>query len=117
MFGFNRPRAGTSDLLPPRALGSPGPVRPGRFPILEHYSNRLEELEDEVLSQPRHETVRQIHAIKRELLIVRRAVWPVREVIASLVRERHENLSETTRAWRNGRSRAFCSSTWWIPPA
>ena len=69
------------------------------FPILEHYSERLEDLEDEVLARPSQQTIAQIHQIKRELLLVRRAVWPMREVIGTLVREQHENLSETTRTY------------------
>jgi magnesium transporter len=69
------------------------------FPILEFYSDRLEDLEDEVLTRPSQATIGQIHQIKRELLLVRRALWPVREVIGSLSREPHVNLSETTRTF------------------
>ena len=39
----------------------------------------------------------QIHRLKRELLLLRRAVWPMREVVQTLQREPHECLSETTR--------------------
>jgi magnesium transporter len=69
------------------------------FPILEHYSDRLEEIEDEVLSRPTPRTIQQIHEVKRELLLLRRAVWPTREVISTLTREQHECLSETTRTY------------------
>lgn len=69
------------------------------FPILEHYSDQLEELEDAVLERPEPAVIQQIHAVKRELLLVRRASWPMREVVASLAREPHECLSETTRTY------------------
>jgi magnesium transporter len=69
------------------------------FPILEHYSDRLEELEDEVLEKPDRQVIQRIHGTKRELLLLRRAVWPMREVINSLAREHHECLSPTTQTY------------------
>jgi magnesium transporter len=69
------------------------------FPILEHYGDRLEELEDEVLGNPDPGTVQEVHDIKRELLLFRRAVWPMREVVSVLQREPHECLTEDTRAY------------------
>ena len=39
------------------------------FPILEHFGDRLEDLEDLVLERPRPDTVREIHHVKRELLL------------------------------------------------
>jgi magnesium transporter len=69
------------------------------FPILEYYSDRLEELEDEVLQRPDKRVIQRIHATKRELLLLRRAVWPMREVINGLVREHHECLSPVTQTY------------------
>jgi magnesium transporter len=69
------------------------------FPILEHYSDLLEELEDQVLSRPDKRVIARIHAVKRELLLLRRAVWPMREVINALAREHHECLSATTQTY------------------
>jgi magnesium transporter len=69
------------------------------FPILENYSDRLEELEEEVLSNPQHTVINAIHKIKRDLLLVRRAAWPMREVIAFLHRESHECMSDITRVY------------------
>ena len=69
------------------------------FPILEHYGDRLEDLEDWVLSRPDRAALREIHRVKRELLLLRRAVWPMREMVHSLARETHECLSENTRTY------------------
>jgi magnesium transporter len=69
------------------------------FPILEHYSDLLEELEDEVLARPDKTVIQRIHGIKRELLLLRRAVWPMREVISALSREHHECLSANTQTY------------------
>ncbi len=69
------------------------------FPVLEFYGDRLEELEDLVLDRPDRGTISEIHAIKRELLLLRRAVWPMREVVNTMQREPHECLSDTTRTY------------------
>jgi magnesium transporter len=69
------------------------------FPVLEHYGDRLEELENLVLDRPSRETINEIHQLKRELLLLRRAVWPMREVINGLQREPHECISETSRMY------------------
>jgi magnesium transporter len=71
----------------------------GWFPLLEKYSERLEELEEELLDRPTNETLQQIHTIKRELMLIRRAAWPLRELIVQLQRDRHECLSETAQTY------------------
>jgi magnesium transporter len=69
------------------------------FPILEYYSDCLEDLEDAVLARSRHELLEEIHTVKRELLVMRRAVWPMREVIHALQREPHECMCDETRTY------------------
>lgn len=69
------------------------------FPLLEELGDRLEQLEDEVLENPTRDAISKVHVLRRELLVLRRAAWPMREVIASLMREPHECLSETTRTY------------------
>ncbi len=69
------------------------------FPILEHFSDRLESLEEAVLASPTQQTIQQVHAIKRELMVLRRAAWPTREAIHGLQREPHACVSDTTRTY------------------
>ena len=69
------------------------------YPVLERYSEWLGALEEEVLDRPTQSTLEQIHRIKRELLTMRRAAWPLRELIGHLQRERHEMLSETAQTY------------------
>lgn len=69
------------------------------FPVLEHYGNRLEALEDEVLARPSEATIQQVHRLRRELLLLRREMWPMREVLHTLQRESHECLHDTTRMY------------------
>ncbi|WP_018872278.1 magnesium/cobalt transporter CorA [Thioalkalivibrio sp. ALJ16] len=57
------------------------------FPVLEHISGRLETLEETVLDQPDRNTLNQIHILRRELLVLRRQLWPTRDVIARLMRD------------------------------
>ena len=71
----------------------------GYFPILEQYADRLEELEDEVLVNPSHETLSRIHEIKHELRTFRRVVWPQREAINALIRETSPLILEDTRVY------------------
>jgi magnesium transporter len=56
------------------------------FIVLEETGERLEALEEELLSDPRPETSARIHGIKRDLIYLRKSVWPLREIIGSLER-------------------------------
>lgn len=59
----------------------------GIFPVLESYGERIEDLETEVMSAPTHQTLTDIHQLKRELLSLRRSIWPQREAISALLRD------------------------------
>jgi magnesium transporter len=59
----------------------------GFFPVLEYYGEIIEELEDEVMSKPDRSTLTKIHHVRRELLTLRRAIWPQRDAINSLIRD------------------------------
>ena len=67
----------------------------GYFPILEVYGEKIELLEEIVLKQPTERTLAQIHQIKRELLALRRAIWPQRDVLNTLIRDGHPLLGES----------------------
>jgi len=58
----------------------------GYFPVLEHYEERIEILEDEILLNPSRAMMQEIYAIRRELLALRRLIWPLRNVMNILVR-------------------------------
>jgi magnesium transporter len=67
------------------------------FPVLEALADRLEILEEEVLARPRRELVGQIHLARRELLMLRRAVWPLREAVGRLLQEQTPRIEDDTR--------------------
>ena len=69
------------------------------FPILDETSAQLEEAEEELLSGPHLQNLQVVHLIKRDLVMIRRIAWPMRELVAQLQRERHECLSEVTQTY------------------
>lgn len=71
----------------------------GYFPVLEACGERLEDLEDRVLDQPSGEHGAEIHDIKRDLLTLRRAIWPQREMINALTRDALAQVSDLTRVY------------------
>lgn len=66
------------------------------FPILEHFSSLLESIEDEVLESPTAELQHHIHMIKRQLVILRRVLWPMREVVDKFLRDENGLIREET---------------------
>ena len=56
------------------------------FLILEKLGERIETLEESVVSEPSQTVLHDIHALKREMIFLRRSVWPLREVVSNLER-------------------------------
>lgn len=59
----------------------------GFFPVLEAYGERIERLEDEVVSNPTRQTLEKVHQVRRDLLALRRSIWPQREALNQLIRD------------------------------
>ena len=57
------------------------------FPCLEHIGETLEQLEEEVLENPRKRSLKQVHDVRNRLLFSRRIVWATREVVADFMRQ------------------------------
>ena len=69
------------------------------FPILERLGERLDTLEDELVQAPRATSLTEIHAIRRDLLTLRRAVWPLREALHHLLRDGDAAFTADTRLY------------------
>lgn len=54
------------------------------FPVLEHYSEELNDAEDSVIADPENHTVERIHALKRDFQVLRHGIWPFREALRDL---------------------------------
>jgi magnesium transporter len=69
------------------------------YQVLEAVGERTEALEERVLLDPDEETMKELHHLKRELLVVRRAIWPLREMLSSLQRSENGLMTERTRVF------------------
>jgi magnesium transporter len=56
------------------------------FMVLEKIGEKIEDIEDELVKNPTPEVLQTIHSLKRELIFLRKSVWPLREVISRLER-------------------------------
>jgi magnesium transporter len=55
------------------------------FPIVEAVEERVEALEDEVFAKPRRGVLERIFAVRKEMVVLRRSLGPLREVVANLM--------------------------------
>jgi magnesium transporter len=69
------------------------------FSILEKLGESIEALEEKLVTNPTAETLHQIHYLKREMIFLRKAVWPLREVIGGLERGESAIISDATRIY------------------
>jgi magnesium transporter len=94
--GTGRLRQSGSDYLCYALLDA---VVDGYFPWLEKLGERLDALEHALLVESRPGGLAQLHEVRRELLLVRRAVWPLREPLHELVRDEDALFRPETRVF------------------
>jgi magnesium transporter len=66
------------------------------FIILEKVGGRIEELEEILINNPKPETMQEIHRLKREMLFLRKSVWPLRELIAGIEKSESHRVKTST---------------------
>lgn len=66
------------------------------FVVLEKIGERIENLEEELIARPGPETLQAIHHLKRELIFLRKSVWPLRESVSALERGELDLIQEKT---------------------
>ncbi len=66
------------------------------FVALEQLGEKIVELEGELLSDPKPETMQAIHFLKRRLIVLRKSVWPLREVINLFERSESDLIEDST---------------------
>jgi magnesium transporter len=69
------------------------------FLILERLGETVELLEEELVTHPTTGTLQKIQKFKNEMTFVRRAVWPLREVVSGLGRKESSLVKETTEVY------------------
>jgi len=67
------------------------------FVVLEKLNNQIEDLEDELITNPGKEALHTIYTLKRELIFLRKSVWPLREIISAMERGESSLIDESTR--------------------
>ncbi|WP_441291502.1 magnesium/cobalt transporter CorA [Sorangium sp. KYC3313] len=70
----------------------------GFFPVLERLGEHIEDLEVEVIDAKRRMS-KPIHDLKRDLLTLRRAIWPQRDLVNALLREDNPIIAKDTRLY------------------
>jgi len=66
------------------------------FSILEKTGDKVETLEEELITNPGPETLAIMQRMKREMIFLRKSVWPLREVISGLERDESTIIKEST---------------------
>ena len=69
------------------------------FHILEKIGDNLAELEEDLLNNPNQSVLGRIHHYKRQLMLLRKSVWPLREVISELYKEESSLIRDDTRVF------------------
>jgi magnesium transporter len=69
------------------------------FSVLEILGEKIEILEERLVTSPTAETLHEIHYLKREMIFLRKAVWPLREMISSLQRGESPLIMDATRIY------------------
>lgn len=66
------------------------------FIILEKLGERIEDLEDELVTRPEPKILEEIHRLRREMIFLRKSIWPLREIIACLERGETSLIQKST---------------------
>jgi magnesium transporter len=64
------------------------------FVALEAFDDKVESLEEDVVVRPSPQTLREVHLFKNDMIILRKSLWPLREVIAWLERRESPLISK-----------------------
>ena len=66
------------------------------FLVLEKLGEKIELLEVDLLDDTQTENLQSIHHLKREIIFFRKQVWPIREILSTLMKEEAALIQETT---------------------
>lgn len=69
------------------------------YPILEELGEHMEQMEDEVIDAPTPAIVRRVHHLRRQLIELRRSIWPQRDAINSLIRDDSAFVTDSVRVY------------------
>lgn len=94
--GLGRLRGGGTDYL---AYGLVDLVVDNYFVIIEKLAEMIEEVEEELITDPQRETLHTIHTLKTDMIALRKSVWPLREVINRMLHNETPFIKDSTRPY------------------
>jgi magnesium transporter len=71
----------------------------GYFPVIDAAGEALAALEDDVIIDPKPIHIARLHELKRDLLSIRRAIWPTRDMLSALLRGDLPLFADATRIY------------------
>lgn len=71
------------------------------FPPVELIGDVIDKVEDELLAEPRKQQARQLHELRRSTNVLKRALWPLRDALAGLMRAEVDYIAAETRTYLN----------------
>lgn len=69
------------------------------FPLLDHYIDRANKLEDRVLQDPSPAVQNEVHRLKRELSNLRQSIWPIRDVVLAIQKDECEFVPDSVETY------------------
>lgn len=69
------------------------------FHVLERLADETEDLEEELVEKPKPDILRRVNQLKRDSMLFRRAAWPLREVISTLIKTETDLVQDATRLY------------------
>lgn len=68
----------------------------GYFDLLEKISEKMDEVEDKVLIEPQKENLQEIYQLKKDLIYIRKSLWPMRNALSSIAKNDFELIDDKT---------------------
>ncbi len=95
-FGKGRLRKSGADYLAYALLDA---IVDNYFAVLEKLGERIEDLEEKLIATPKPAVLKSMHSLKRDMIFLRKSIWPLREVISALERGDTALINEPTRIY------------------
>ena len=69
------------------------------FLAIEKISEQIETLEEKIIQNPNSKNVQELYQLKHKIMLLRKAIWPIREEISHLLQADHEFITSSTRLY------------------
>lgn len=66
------------------------------FEVLERIGDLVEDLEEALIQEPKQEMMHRLHDLKRQMIMLRKSVWPLRELINNIERSENPQITDHT---------------------